>query len=184
MRPGLIRALLAALVLHALGCAGAPQPAARLGLKLPPATLGVSLSLQQHLTIERPGRVEELDTALEIDAERLAMVGIAMGQRILTLHYDGREIQSWRHPLVPEQLRGEDVLEDLQLTLWPMAVVEKALPPGWSIEETAWRRTLSLLGEAVMIIDYSATPRWRGKIALTNLRYNYRLTIQSVASGP
>jgi hypothetical protein len=155
-----------------------------LGLKLAPATLGRSLSLQQHLTVERQGRIDELDAALEVDAERLDLVGLALGQRILALHYDGRSLQSWRHPLVPEQLRGEDVLEDLQLTLWPIEVIRNALPAGWSIEENDRRRTLRLLDQAVLVIDYSDEPRWRGKIELTNLRYQYRLTIQSVSSGP
>jgi hypothetical protein len=35
-----------------------------------------------------------------------------------------------------------------------------------------------------MVIDYSGEPRWIGKIDLTNLRYHYRLTIESVSSGP
>ena len=55
------------------------------------------------------------------------MVGLALGQRMLALHYDGRSLKSWRHPLVPEQLRGEDVLEDLQLTLWPVEVIRESL---------------------------------------------------------
>ncbi len=186
MLPGLSRggALLAVLAVHSFGCADAPAQPARLGLRLAPATLGTSLSLQQHLRIERQGRVDELDTALEIDTERLDMVGLALGQRILALHFDGRSLESWRHPLVPEQLRGEDVLEDLQLTLWPIEVIEKALPAGWSIAEDGRRRTLRLLDQPVLVIDYSAEPRWSGKIELTNLRYQYRLTIQSVSNTP
>jgi hypothetical protein len=176
--------LLAAIAVGLLGCAGAPSQSARLGLRLAPATLGTSLSLQQHLTIERPGRVDELDAALEVDAERLDMVGLALGQRVLALHYDGHSLQTWRHPMVPEQLRGEDVLEDLQLTLWPVDVIKNALPSGWSIEEVGQHRTLRLADQPVLVIDYSSEPRWIGKIELTNLRYQYRLTIQSVSSAP
>ncbi|MGZ9188057.1 MAG: DUF3261 domain-containing protein [Candidatus Binatia bacterium] len=186
MLPGLswVWVLLAAIALHSLGCTDAPAQPARLGLRLAPATLGVTLSLQQHLSIERQGRVDELDAALEIDPERLDMVGLALGQRILALHYDGRSLQSWRHPLVPEQLRGEDVLEDLQLMLWPIEVIEQALPAGWSIAEDGRRRTLRLADQPVLVIDYSGEPRWSGKIELTNLRYRYRLTIQSISSTP
>ena len=187
MLPGVSRraGLLVAIAMGMLGCAGAPAQPARLGLKLAPATLGRSLSLQQHLTVDRQGRIDELDAALEVDGERLDLVGLALGQRILALHYDGRSLQSWRHPLVPEQLRGEDVLEDLQLTLWPIEVIKNALPAGWSIEEeNDRRRTLRLLDQPVMVIVYSGEPRWSGTIELTNLRYQYRLTIQSVSSGP
>jgi hypothetical protein len=164
-------------------CVPRPYPA-RLGLKLPPATLGVSISLQQHLRVEREGRIDELDAALEVDPDRLDLIGLALGQRILTLHYDGHQLRSWTHPLVPTHLRGEDVLEDLQLTLWPVDAIRQALPAGWSIEEDGRRRTLLLDGMPVMVVDYSGEPRWSGKIVLTNLRYQYRLTVQSVSSGP
>jgi len=177
-------AVLAWVAAHLFGCVAPPIPPARLGLKLAPATLGAPLSLQQHLSIERQGRVDEIDAALEVDDQSLDLVGLAFGQRILALHFDGRSLQSWRHPLVPEQLRGEDVLEDLQLALWPIDVIEKALPAGWSIVDNGQRRLLRLLDEPVMVIEYSDEPRWSGKIELTNLRYQYRLTIQSVSSGP
>ena len=177
-------AVLASIAAHLLGCVAAPMQPARLGLKLAPATLGASLSLQQHLSVERPGRIDELDAALEVDEQKLDLVGLAFGQRVFALRYDGRSLQSWRHPSVPEQLRGEDVLEDLQLTLWPIDVIENALPAGWSIEEFGRRRTLRLLDQPVLVIDYSGEPRWNGKIELTNLRYQYRLTIQSVSSAP
>ena len=173
-----------ALFASALACAPSRAHPARLGLKLAPATLGESISLQQHLKVERGGRIDELDAALEVDPDRLDMVGLLLGQRILTLHYDGRQLQSWRHPLVPEQLRGEDILEDLQLTLWPADAIRQALPSGWRIEESGRRRTLFLDGAPVMVIDYSGEPRWSGKIELANLRYQYRLTIESALSGP
>jgi Protein of unknown function (DUF3261) len=177
-------ALLAAIALNALSCTDASPPLARLGLKLAPASLGRSLSLQQHLVVESQGRIDELDVALEVDAQRLDLVALALGQRILALHYDGHSLQSWRHPFVPEQLRGEDVLEDLQLTLWPVDVIKKALPRGWNIEDVGGRRTLRLADQPVLVIDYSGKPRWNGKIELTNLQYQYRLTIQSVSSAP
>jgi hypothetical protein len=58
------------------------------------------------------------------------------------------------------------------------------LPGGWSIEENGARRTL-LIGEMpVTVINYSGEPRWNGKIEFSNLRYQYRLIIQSVPNGP
>jgi hypothetical protein len=186
MLAGLSR-YLAALGLCALGLAGcattAPSAPARLGLKLAPAALEASISLQQQLVVERQGRIDALDAALEVDAERLDLVGLALGQRIFALHYDGRELRSWRHPSLPLELRGEDVLEDLQITLWPAGAIKKALPAGWRIEEAGRRRTLWLNETPVMLIDYSSEPRWLGRIAVNNLRYQYRLIIISVPAG-
>lgn len=166
------------------GCATpAPQPA-RLGLKLAPAALGRSISLQQHLRVEREGRIDELDAALEVDPQGIDLVGLVFGQRLLVLHYDGKALQSWRHPMLPAQLRDEDVLEDVQLTLWPVDAIRQALPAGWRIEEEGMRRTLSAGDTPVMVIDYSSQSPWSGKVVLTNLRYHYRLSIESVSNDP
>jgi hypothetical protein len=184
--PGVIKSLVTFgfFTLELSGCAPAVSQPARLGLKLPPAALGSSISLQQHLSVERGGRIDELDAALEVDPQGLDLVGLALGQRVLTLHYDGETLQSWRHSMLPTQLRDEDVLEDLQLTLWPVDAIRSALPPRWRIEESGQRRTLFIDDMPVIVIDYSGQPRWIGKIELSNLRYHYRLTIQSVSTGP
>jgi hypothetical protein len=139
--------------------------------------------LQQHLKAERGGRIEELDVALEIDPQRLDLVGLMLGQRVLSLHYDGESLRSWRHSMLPAQLRDEDVLEDLQLTLWPADAIRSLLPSGWRIEESGLHRSLFMGDSLVMAIAYSGQPRWIGKIQLSNLRYHYRLTIESVFSG-
>lgn len=172
-----------ALVVFALAaCATVPAPAppVRLGLKLAPAALGQAISLQQHLTVERNGRVDELDAALEVDADHLEMVGLAFGQRVLSMHYDGKELKTWRHALLPAQVRAEDVLEDLQLTMWPLDSIVQTLPVGWRIEDDGLQRTLYLEDTVVLKIQYSGFPRWSGTVRLENLRYKYSLTIQSV----
>jgi hypothetical protein len=163
-------------------CAAPPQPA-RLGLKLPPQELGAAISVQQRLTVEREARIVTLDMALEVDERRVDLVGLALGRRVLTLHYDGETLETWRDPVVPSQLRGEDVLEDIQLTLWPAASIREVLPNGWRIEENGRRRTLFLDDSPVMVIDYSGETRWSGETVLNNLRYRYRLTIRTVSNG-
>lgn len=173
------------LAIAVAGCVTpAPQPPTNnLGLKLAPAALGASISLQQHLAVERDGKVEELDTALEVDEQQLELVGLALGKRVMSLHYDGKTLQTWRHPMLPEQVRAEDVLQDIQLTLWPADVIQQALPPGWRIEEKGLRRTLLEGDTPVMVIDYSSSLRWSGKVTLSNFRYHYRITIQSVSTA-
>ena len=168
-----------------LGACVAPEsrPAA-VGLKLTPAALGQSISLQQRLDVEGQGRTAQLDVALEIDAARINLVGLALGQRVLSLHYDGKTLQSWRHPMWPAQLRGEEVLESLQLTLWPVDAIRQALPVGWSIEESGLRRTILQDGLAIMVIDYSGLPLWSGKVEVTNLQFNYHITVRSVSNEP
>lgn len=164
--------------------ASPPAAPARLRLQLAPASLGTSLSLQQHLIVERAGRVDEIDTVLEIEPDRLDLVGLAFGQRVMSLHYDGKELTTWRHFMLPKEVQGEDVLQDVQLTLWPAAAIRAALPPDWELEENDMHRTLRLNREVIAQIDYPDRKAWGGKVILTNLRYHYKLTIQSVATVP
>lgn len=169
--------LIAAAVLLT-GCAKEEVPA-RLGLRLAPAALGESISVQQHLTVVRAGGTNDLDAALEVDPAKVTLVGLALGMRVLSLEFDGKELTEWRHPMLPSQVRAADVLEDVQLTLWPVADIARALPAGWKIEEQGLRRTLRREGEVVATIEYSGMPRWKGKAVLDNRRYKYKLTIES-----
>lgn len=169
-------AMAVALILAA--CATKPPLAARLGLKLAPAALGASISVQQHLKVERNGRTDDLDVALQVEPEAIDVVGLAFGQRVLTLRYDGKELTSWRHIMLPSQVRAEDVLEDMQLTLWPADAIAAALPAGWRVAEQGRKRTVYLADEPIMEIAYSGDPRWSGTVVLENLRYHYKLTIQ------
>jgi hypothetical protein len=184
--PGVIKSLAAVgfFALGLSGCATSGSQPGRLGLKLAPAALGASISVQQHLTVERNGRSEELDAALEVDPQGLELVGLALGQRVLALHYDGQRLNTWRHPMFPAIVRSEDILEDLQLILWPAEAVRQALPKGWRIEENGRRRILSAGETPIAVIDYSDESRWNGKIELFNLRYQYRLIIQSISNDP
>jgi hypothetical protein len=179
-----MRALLLTLVLLLAACASTPPAPARLSLRLAPSTLGASIARQQHLTVEREGRIEELDAALEIDDSHLQLVGLAFGQRVMTISYDGKELNSWRHVMLPSQVRPEDVLSDIQLTLWPADEINKALPSGWRLEDDGLRRTLYLGSETIAVVRYQQMPRWSGTVVLDNVRYHYRLTIQSVPAGP
>jgi len=182
IRQGRHLAVLAIFALMA-GCVTAPPPQARLGLKLPPAALGTSISVQQHLKVERAGRTDDLDVALQVEPDAIDVVGLAFGQRVLTMRYDGKELTSWRHMMLPSQVRPEDVLEDMQLTLWPAESIATALPAGWRIAEQGGTRTLYLENEPIMRIVYSGTPRWSGTVVLENLRYHYKLTIEFAQEG-
>src|ERR1043165_8138126 len=160
----------------ACACAVPPRPP-RLGLRLPPDALETSINVQQHLIFEREGRVVDLDAAVEVDEHEVNLVCLMLGRRVRTLRFDGKTLDTWRDPMVPPQLRGEDVLEDLQLTLWPIESIREALPNGWQIEENDRRRILFLNGTLVTLISYSGEPRWSGEVVLRNILYHYKLTI-------
>ncbi len=175
------------------GCATPGNAPARLAIpqpRLAPAAMGVSLSLAQHLTIERapagrPVSSRSLDAQLEIDADALAMAAFALGQRVMTLRWDGRTLASDRHPLLPAEVDAVYVLRDVQWTYGPLAALQATLPPGWQLTDQGRERVLSHNGEPALVIRYPGLPgpglaRWLGRAELDNRLEGYRLTLESV----
>ena len=72
------------------GCASAPPVShASPQLRLAPALLGRALNLQQHLTLQTPGRDQQLDVLLEADPRHVQLGVLAMGQVAARLDWDG-----------------------------------------------------------------------------------------------
>lgn len=151
-----------------------PPPLQRIGLTLAPDTLGKSIQVQQHLTIIRANQAHDLDTVLDINPQRLYLVGMMLGHRVMTLSYDGKTLTTWRDPHMPSQITGEEILEDIQLTLWPENVLRTYLPPQWHIKQKNNHRIIYLNHHAITAITY-----FHHKTVLKNMPYHYTLIIQS-----
>ena len=122
-----VRRLLSVVAVFALtttldGCSGrAAPPPDHLQLALAPASFAQRITLQQHVHVERDGREVDFEAVLDIGPDSLTLIGMAFGQRILTLRYDGTRLVESRSPMLPREVLGADVLSDLQLALWPVA---------------------------------------------------------------
>jgi hypothetical protein len=173
---------LAAAVLLA-GCAGTlPQaaPDSTPLLRLPPAALGRSLALQQRLDVFVHGRApQQVEVLLEADAQAVRLALVSLGQTAATLQWDGQQLQETRAPWWPAAVRGERILSDLQLVLWPAEAVRAALPTGWTLEASTEQRVLRLNGDAVATVRYAGAQH----AELVNLRDGYRLAIESRSLG-
>jgi hypothetical protein len=166
-------------------CQNAPRnPRDRLTLALTPASFGQALSLQQQVHVEYADRTVDLDAVLDITPDSLTLVGMALGQRMLTLRYDGVALRETRHPMLPRDVRGADILTDIQMALWPADAVRAALPAGWTLADSDTLRTLFKDAKPQVTIQYDAIPRWTARVTMRNLRYDYRLVIRSVAEAP
>jgi hypothetical protein len=178
-----VQRLIAAAALAMLGaCASAPPHAAPREapqLRLAPALLGHPLSLQQHLTLQAPGREQQLDVLLEADARHVQLGVVAMGQVAARLDWDGTTLTEERAPWWPQAVSGSRILSDLQLTLWPVAAIQAALPAGWTLAESGNVRTLSQDGEVVTVITHTAP----AVVELDQRREHFKLKIESRASG-
>jgi len=185
-----VRHLIVAVFTVLMAACAAPRTVARVELPLlhlAPTDFGRTISLAQRLTVlqlprsaaEEAPREQSLDAQLEIEPTELRLAAFALNQRVLSLRWDGRELTQTRHPLLPRGVDAERVLRDVQLTYWPLASVQAALPAGWTAEDgSAWRE-LRLNGQTQVRIDYAGQPRWQGRADLDNRAEGYRLAIES-----
>lgn len=183
-------AALAALAVLA-GCAATPsagptpavadvaRPAVPL-LRLPPASLGRTLNLQQQITVRYPSpqgeQTRDILALLEADAGHTRLAALAGGQVLARLDWDGSDLRVTRAPWAPAELVPERILSDLQLSLWPVAAIRAALPPGWRLDATPATRRLLAGDELVAEIRYpdAATTEFEQR------RDGYRLTIRTL----
>ncbi|WPB57081.1 DUF3261 domain-containing protein [Xylophilus sp. GOD-11R] len=161
------------------GCA-LLRPAAPLPLlRLSPASLGADIFWQQRLDVEAAGTVRELDALLEVDADAVRLVVMALGQTLVRIDWDGQALREQRAPGLPAIVSGERILSDLQLMLWPALAIREALPAGWTLEDVPGTRRLLAGAELVARIDY----RTAADAELQHLRGHYRLRVRSLASA-
>lgn len=184
-----VRRVLAPPLWALLGACAAAAPASRddpdrLRLALSPASFGHALNLQQQVHVEAQGRTIDFDAVLDIAPDAVTLVGLTFGQRMLTLRYDGATLSEERHSALPAEVRGADILSDVQLALWPAGAVRAALPTGWTLNDEGQRRTLVHDARDVARVAYDGLPRWQGQITLDHVQPPYRLVIRSVVSAP
>ena len=159
-------------------------PPDHLQLALTPSSFAQRITLQQRVHVERDGREVDFDAVLDIGPDSLTLVGVALSQRVFTLRYDGTRLVETRSPMLPREVRGVDVLSDLQLALWPEAAVRAALPTGYALRDTEGQRVLSTGDEEIATITYDGSPRWIGRVTVNNKQFGYRLVIQSALAEP
>jgi len=161
-------------------CATTPAPGGDVPtLRLSPASLERRLDLQQHITVQAAGREQQMDVLLEADPARVKLAVVALGQVAARIDWDGRTLTEWRSTWWPASVPGARILNDMQLSLWPLAAVQAALPAGWHASEDGAARTLFQDGEAVMVVRHPSAD----VIELEQRRAHYRLTVVSQPAG-
>ncbi|MEJ6005063.1 DUF3261 domain-containing protein [Paucibacter sp. AS339] len=173
-----------ALALLLAACATRPAaPPLLPKLHLSPAELGRSLSLVQRLSVYRLDAPEAapqtVEVLLEADASGLRLAGFALGQRVLALQWDGRDLTVQRHLMLPAEVDTDRMLRDLCLVFWPVEALRAHLPSGWTLESDAGERRLLQEGRTVINVGIETLGVDGEKIELLNLVEGYRLLIES-----
>jgi hypothetical protein len=178
-----VRLLSLALVLLLSACASLAPPPTLPQLRVAPADFGAPLQLAQRLTVQEapqdpllPTSERQLDTVLQLDAGRLRLVALALGQRVLTLGWDGQQLEQQRHPLLPASVDAERVLRDIALVFAPLDALRALLGEGWTLVEQGSERRLAHAGQVLLVVHYR---QGRRHVEIDNRAERYRLRIES-----
>jgi hypothetical protein len=170
-----------AAALSVAGCAGVP--AAReepFTLRLSPASLGGDLALQQRVTVTAMGRSQQMDVAVEADAQTVRFAVLDLGQTVARLEWDGHDMKETRPAGWPAVVTGQRVLGDLQMVYWPAEAIRAALPQGWSLQADEQGRTVRSLKDIVMRVRYPSP----GTAELENIPGGYSLRMDRWPTQP
>jgi hypothetical protein len=183
-----VRGLILLLAFCISGCATLPPRASLPEFRVAPAAYAGALQLTQRLTVvdvpehaTRAPQERQLDTLLQLDDATLRIAALALSQRVLTLSWDGRELQVQRHPLLPAEVDPARVLRDVALVFAPLAALQATLPPGWTLVELGNTRVLSQHGVDLLWVHYRAG---RAEVEIDNRAERYRLRIESRGLEP
>ncbi len=179
------RLIVLAILLCAAACATAPRGRVQMPEpRISPADMRMEVSLAQRLRFDRGAHgavTPPIDAQLEVDAGAIRFAGFAAGQRILTFTWDGRLIAEQRSVKLPEHVRAEHILRDIQFVCAPVDALRVAIPDAWRIDESAGLRRITHRDQesAAIEIHYAGTSCTSGRVQMQNRVEHYVLTIES-----
>ena|SRR5712672_2214151 len=147
-----------------------------------PATLQGDHTASQIVHGAFGSRELTMSCVVTVHGEMLTVIGLtALGVRVFTVHYDGKQILVDRELSAPSQLPPERLLSDIQLVYWPLHTLQPVLQrAGWEITEPfSGTRRLRHGDTLVAEIHYDGADPWQGRSWLVNLQHSYTLGIQS-----
>lgn len=101
-----------------------PQTESKTGVSSPQ-------SFSQKVSIKVGDKSHELLTQLELEDERMTLVGLApLGQALFTLVYDGNTLSSEQSVLLGDNFKAEYLMAMMQLIYWPERSIRAHLEGG------------------------------------------------------
>ncbi|NVK22240.1 MAG: DUF3261 domain-containing protein [Kangiellaceae bacterium] len=143
-----------------------------------PSSFGKNFITTQLATIEYQEQKHELLFQLEIDQQRIILVGLTpSGTRLFTIISDGNTVQADGFKAVVEQIKPEYLLADMQIALWPQQIIQAAVQAeSVSIKHNTDSRILMVSKKPLIEINYSDI------LVYKHLERGYQISIQTLSS--
>ena len=85
-----------------------------------------------------------------------------------------------RHPDLPANVDIEQILWDVQLVNWPKTMLERSLPRGVRLEQSATSRSIYRARKLLTSVTFDPTVREFDRAELNNHAYDYQLSVQAL----
>jgi hypothetical protein len=153
-------------------------------LTIAPQVLG-ERTVEQRLSMRWSGGERSMETVVDIADGKLNLVALAFGMRLASLQYDGKTVNETRQmPMAPP---GKRMVNDLLLVAAPLEDLQRALPEGWTVQESGdrsqasdfIRRELAQDGVTQIVIEYFSGSPWQGRVTVEHRALGYQLILDS-----
>lgn len=159
-----------------------PQAWLKPGVKitLPAPGITPAVNEQQLLTGTFNGQQQTLMVMLNADEQQLTLVGLSsLGIRLFLVTYDKQGIHAEQSIVLPQLPPAGQVLADIMLSHWPVAVWQPQLPTGWTLRDEGDRRQLrDTRGNLITEIRYMSRNHQRVPISVQQFAFGYHIVIQ------
>ncbi len=154
------------------------EPGTRITLPAPGITPAVNS--QQLLTGSFNGQTQSLLVMMTADDKKITLAGLSsVGIRLFLVTYDERGIHTEQSIVVPQLPPASQVLADVMISHWPVAVWQQQLPKGWTLTDIGDKRELrNARGKLVTEITYLQRKGKREPISIEQHVFKYHITIQ------
>lgn len=161
-----------------------PQAWLKPGVKVTLPAPGITPAFQQQqlLTGTFKGKQQSLLVLLSADRQQLTLAGLSsLGIRLFRVSYDGQGIHTEQSIVLPEMPPASQVLADIMLSHWPLAVWQRQLPAGWTLQDQGDKRQLrDDKGQLITEIRYLQRGTQRQPVSVQQFAFGYQILIQQL----
>lgn len=172
-------------VLLAFTCSCAHQPRAQPSPIWPAVSLerlGFPARATQAITLTRESKTSDFTALIEADAKHVVIAGFASpGPRLFKVTKTSAGVEGEASPLLPSTFRAEHLLADLEGAFASTAALTVAFAhTPWRLVEQGLMRSIWHDETQIVTITRSTENPWSGPVDVHNLRYDYRLHVETL----
>ncbi|MFL0809880.1 MAG: DUF3261 domain-containing protein [Agarilytica sp.] len=139
------------------------------------------LAVFQQVAIQHKSKYYRYDTAIEFKNDIMHMKLLSeLGRELAWVKISNGKVLDRKNNTFLDKAPIEKILNGLQSAFWPLASLEKHLPPNLSITQKGNKRQRFVDGHLESYSVYDTKCAWNGELRFYDLEHNYKVHFKSV----